>query len=126
MAVTKDQILETISNMTVMEVVDLVSEMEEKVGVKAAAAAPAAAPAAADAGEAAAEEKSEYTISLTGVGSNKVAIIKAVRAITGLGLGEAKAKAESAPCDLKEGVKKEEAEAFKKQLEEAGGTVELK
>tara|TARA_Y100000590_G_scaffold112960_1_gene128787 strand:- start:1858 stop:2253 length:396 start_codon:yes stop_codon:yes gene_type:complete len=126
MAVTKDQILETISNMTVMEVVDLVSEMEEKFGVKAAAAAPAAAPAAADAGEAAAEEKSEYTISLTGVGSNKVAIIKAVRAITGLGLGEAKAKAESAPCDLKEGVKKEEAEAFKKQLEEAGGTVELK
>ena len=126
MAVTKDQILETISNMTVMEVVDLVSEMEEKFGVKAAAAAPAAAPAAADAGEAAAEEKSEYTISLTGVGSNKVAIIKAVRAITGLGLGEAKAKAERAPCDLKEGVKKEEAEAFKKQLEEAGGTVELK
>ena len=126
MAVTKDQILETISNMTVMEVVDLVSEMEEKFGVKAAAAAPAAAPAAADAGEAAAEEKSEYTISLTGFGSNKVAIIKAVRAITGLGLGEAKAKAESAPCDLKEGVKKEEAEAFKKQLEEAGGTVELK
>ncbi len=126
MAVTKEQILETISNMTVMEVVDLVSEMEEKFGVKAAAAAPAAAPAAADAGEAAAEEKSEYTISLTGVGSNKVAIIKAVRAITGLGLGEAKAKAESAPCDLKEGVKKEEAEAFKKQLEEAGGTVELK
>ena len=126
MAVTKDQILETISNMTVMEVVDLVSEMEEKFGVKAAAAAPAAAPAAADAGEAAAEEKSEYTISLTGAGSNKVAIIKAVRAITGLGLGEAKAKAESAPCDLKEGVKKEEAEAFKKQLEEAGGTVELK
>ena len=126
MAVTKDQILETISNMTVMEVVDLVSEMEEKFGVKAAAAAPAAAPAAADAGEAAAEEKSEYTISLTGVGSNKVAIIKAVRAITGLGLGVAKAKAESAPCDLKEGVKKEEAEAFKKQLEEAGGTVELK
>ena len=126
MAVTKEQILETISNMTVMEVVDLVSEMEEKFGVKAAAAAPAAAPAAADAGEAAAEEKSEYSISLTGVGSNKVAIIKAVRAITGLGLGEAKAKAESAPCDLKEGVKKEEAEAFKKQLEEAGGTVELK
>ena len=126
MAVTKDQILETISNMTVMEVVDLVSEMEEKFGVKAAAAAPAAAPAAGDAGEAAAEEKSEDTISLTGVGSNKVAIIKAVRAITGLGLGEAKAKAESAPCDLKEGVKKEEAEAFKKQLEEAGGTVELK
>lgn len=128
MAVTKDQILETISNMTVMEVVDLVSEMEEKFGVKAAAAAPAAAPANADAGggEAAGEEKSEYTISLTGVGTNKVAIIKAVRAITGLGLGEAKAKAESAPCDLKEGVKKEEAEAFKKQLEEAGGTVELK
>ncbi|MEC9205862.1 MAG: 50S ribosomal protein L7/L12 [Pseudomonadota bacterium] len=126
MAVTKDQILETISKMTVMEVVDLVSEMEEKFGVKAAAAAPAAAPAAAEGGDAAAEEKTEFDISLTSFGGNKVAVIKAARAITGLGLGEAKSKVESAPCILKEGVKKEEAESFKKQLEEAGATVELK
>ena len=126
MAVTKDQILETISKMTVMEVVDLVSEMEEKFGVKAAAAA-APAPAAAG-GEAAPaeEEKSEFDISLTSFGSNKVAVIKAARVVTGLGLGEAKSKVESAPCILKEGVKKEEAEGFKKQLEEAGATVELK
>ena len=128
MAVTKDQILETISKMTVMEVVDLVSEMEEKFGVKAAVAAPAAAPAGGDAAAGAepAEEKSEFTISLTGIGSNKVAVIKAARVVTGLGLKEAKDKVESAPCDLKEGVKKEEAEAFKKELEEAGATVELK
>ena len=128
MAVTKDQILETISKMTVMEVVDLVSEMEEKFGVKAMVAAPAATPAGGDAAAGAepAEEKSEFTISLTGIGSNKVAVIKAARSVTGLGLKEAKDKVESAPCDLKEGVKKEEAEAFKKELEEAGATVELK
>jgi len=126
MAATKDQtaILDTISKMTVMEVVDLISEMEEKFGVKAAAAV-AAAPAA-SATEAAAEEKSEFNISLTSFGGNKVAVIKAARSITGLGLKEAKEKVESAPCILKEGVKKEEAETFKKQLEEAGATVELK
>ena len=127
MAATKDQttILDTISKMTVMEVVDLISEMEEKFGVKAAAAA-VAAPASGGQTEAAAEEKSEFDISLTSFGGNKVAVIKAARSVTGLGLKEAKEKVESAPCVLKEGVKKEEAEAFKKELEEAGATVELK
>ena len=126
MAVTKAEILDSISNMTVMEVVELISEMEEKFGVTAAAAAPAAAPAAADGGDSAAEEKSAFDLTLANAGSNKVAVIKAVRAITGLGLKEAKEKAESAPCVLKEGVAKDEAEEFKKQLEEAGATVELK
>ena len=127
MAATKDQtaILDKISKMTVMEVVDLISEMEEKFGVKAAAAV-AAAPAASGQTEAAAEEKSEFDISLTSFGGNKVAVIKAARSITGLGLKEAKEKVEGAPCILKEGVKKEEAEVFKKELEEAGATVELK
>ena len=126
MAGTNEKILETISNMTVMEVVDLISEMEEKFGVKAAAAAaPAAAPAAGG-GEAAAEEKSEFDISLESFGGNKVAVIKAARAVTGLGLKEAKEKVEAAPCILKEGVSKKDADEFKKQLEEAGATVELK
>jgi large subunit ribosomal protein L7/L12 len=124
MAGTNDKILDTISNMTVMEVVDLISEMEEKFGVKAAAAAPA--PAAAGDGEAAAEEKSTFDISLESFGGNKVAVIKAARTVTGLGLKEAKEKVESAPCVLKAGVDKAEAEGFKKQLEEAGATVELK
>ena len=127
MAATKDQtaILDKISKMTVMEVVDLISEMEEKFGVKAAAAA-VAAPVVDGQTEEAAEEKSEFDISLTSFGGNKVAVIKAARSITGLGLKEAKEKVESAPCVLKEGVKKEEAETFKKELEEAGATVELK
>ena len=125
MAVTKEDILESISNMTVMEVVDLISDMEEKFGVTAAAAAAAAAPAAAGGGEAA-EEKTEFDVALADMGGNKVAVIKAVRAITGLGLKEAKDKVESAPCVLKEGASKEEADDFKKQLEEAGATVELK
>ena len=124
MAVSKDEILESISNMTVMEVVDLISQMEEKFGVTAAAAV-AAAPVAADSGDAAAE-KTEFDVSLSDMGGNKVAVIKAVRAITGLGLKEAKDKVESAPCVLKEGASKEEADDFKKQLEEAGATVELK
>ena len=124
MAVTKEDILESISKMTVMEVVDLISDMEEKFGVTAAAAV-AAAPAAAGGGEAA-EEKTEFDVALADMGVNKVAVIKAVRAITGLGLKEAKDKVESAPCVLKEGVSKEEADDFKKQLEEAGATVELK
>ncbi len=124
MAVTKEDILESISNMTVMEVVDLISEMEEKFGVTAAAAV-AAAPVAAAGGEAAAE-KSEFDVALADMGGNKVAVIKAVRAITGLGLKEAKDKVESAPCVLKEGASKDEADDFKKQLEEAGATVELK
>ena len=124
MAGTNDKILDTISNMTVMEVVDLISEMEEKFGVKAAAVA--AAPAAAGGGEAAAEEKSTFDVSLESFGGNKVAVIKAARTVTGLGLKEAKEKVESAPCVLKAGVDKAEAEGFKKQLEEAGATVELK
>jgi len=109
-----------------MEVVDLISEMEEKFGVKAAAAVAAAPAAAAAGGEAAAEEKSEFNISLESFGGNKVAVIKAARAVTGLGLKEAKEKVEAAPCILKEGVAKKDAEDFKKQLEEAGATVELK
>ena len=125
MAGTNDKILDTISNMTVMEVVDLISEMEEKFGVKAAVAA-APAPAAAGGGEAAAEEKSTFDVSLESFGGNKVAVIKAARTVTGLGLKEAKEKVESAPCVLKAGVDKAEAEGFKKQLEEAGATVELK
>jgi large subunit ribosomal protein L7/L12 len=125
MAGTNDKILDTISNMTVMEVVDLISEMEEKFGVKAAAAV-AAAPAPAGGGEAAAEEKSTFDVSLESFGGNKVAVIKAARTVTGLGLKEAKEKVESAPCVLKAGVDKAEAEDFKKQLEEAGATVELK
>ena len=122
-----DKILDSISKMTVMEVVDLISEMEEKFGVKAAAAVAAAAPAATSTGEAAAEEeKTSFNISLESFGGNKVAVIKAARAVTGLGLKEAKEKVEAAPCILKEGVDKKEADEFKKQLEEAGATVELK
>ena len=124
MAVSKDDILETISNMSVMEVVDLISAMEEKFGVSAAAAV-AAAPAAG--GEvAAAAEKDEFDVVLTGFGEAKVAVIKAVRAITGQGLKDAKDTVEGTPSTLKEGVSKAEAEEVKKQLEEAGATVELK
>ena len=124
MAVSKDDILETISNMSVMEVVDLISAMEEKFGVSAAAAV-AAAPAAG--GEAAAAEvKDEFDVVLTGFGENKVAVIKAVRAITGQGLKDAKDTVEGTPSTLKEGATKDEAEEVKKQLEEAGATVELK
>ncbi|VAX11360.1 LSU ribosomal protein L7p/L12p (P1/P2) [hydrothermal vent metagenome] len=125
MAVSKDDILEAISNMTVLEVVDLISAMEEKFGVSAAAAV-AAAPAAGGDAAAAAEEQTEFDVVLTSFGSNKVSVIKAVRGITGLGLKEAKAAVESAPNALKEGVAKEEAEEIKKQLEEAGATAEIK
>lgn len=124
MAVSKEDILDTIANMSVMDVVDLISAMEEKFGVSAAAAV-AAAPAAA-AGEAAAEVKDEFDVVLASFGDNKVAVIKAVRGITGLGLKEAKDLVEGAPAPLKEGVAKAEAEEMKKQLEEAGATVELK
>jgi large subunit ribosomal protein L7/L12 len=124
-AVSKDEILETISNMSVMEVVDLISAMEEKFGVSAAAAV-AAAPAAADTGAAAAEEKDEFDVVLAGVGDNKVAVIKAVRAITGQGLKDAKDTVEGAPATIKEAASKDEAEEIKKQLEEAGASVELK
>jgi large subunit ribosomal protein L7/L12 len=127
MAVSKEDILETLSNMTVMEVVDLIAAMEEKFGVSAAAAVAAAAAAAAG-GEAAAAaaEQDEFDVILTGFGDKKVGVIKAVRAITGLGLKEAKDMVEGAPTPVKEGASKEEAEELKKQLEEAGGTVELK
>lgn len=124
MAVSKDDILESISNMSVMDVVELIEAMEEKFGVSAAAAV-AAAPAAAGGGEAAAE-KDEFDVMLTGFGEKKVAVIKAVRGITGLGLKEAKDMVESAPAAVKEGATKAEAEDVKKQLEEAGATVELK
>ncbi len=126
MAVTKEDILETIGNMTVLEVVDLISAMEEKFGVSAAAAAVAVAPAAGGDGAAAAEEQTEFDVVLTSFGDNKVAVIKAVRGITGLGLKEAKDAVEGAPSSLKEGVSKDEAEEVKKQLEEAGAKVELK
>ncbi|MCB1925865.1 MAG: 50S ribosomal protein L7/L12 [Gammaproteobacteria bacterium] len=123
---SKEDILEAIANMSVMEVVELISAMEEKFGVTAAAAVAVAAPAAGDAGAAAAEEKTEFDVVLTGFGENKVAVIKAVRGLTGLGLKEAKDAVEGAPSTLKEGVSKQEAEDAKKQLEEAGATVELK
>jgi len=127
MAVSKEDILDTISNMTVMEVVELIEAMEEKFGVTAAAAV-AAAPAAAAGGEAAgaAAEKDEFDVVLASFGDNKVAVIKAVRGITGLGLKEAKDMVEGAPSAVKEGVSKDEAAEIKKQLEEAGATVELK
>ncbi len=124
MAVSKDDILESISAMSVMDVVELIEAMEEKFGVSAAAAV-AAAPAAAAGGEAAAE-KDEFDVILTGFGDKKVGVIKAVRGITGLGLKEAKDMVEGAPTPVKEGVAKAEAEDVKKQLEEAGATVELK
>jgi large subunit ribosomal protein L7/L12 len=124
---SKEDILEAIANMSVMEVVELISAMEEKFGVTAAAAVAVAAPGAgAEAGGAAVEEKTEFDVVLGGFGDNKVAVIKAVRGITGLGLKEAKEAVEGAPTTLKEGVSKEEAEEAKKQLEEAGATVELK
>jgi large subunit ribosomal protein L7/L12 len=126
MAVSKDEILEAIANMTVMEVVELIGAMEEKFGVTAAAAV-AAAPAVAGAAEAPEEEeKTEFDVVLASFGSNKVSVIKAVRALTGLGLKEAKEAVESAPNTIKEGVPKEEAEEARKALEEAGATVEVK
>ncbi len=122
MAISKEDILEAVANMTVMEIVDLISAMEEKFGVSAAAAVAVAAPVAA----AVVEEQTEFDVILTGFGENKVAVIKAVRGITGLGLKEAKDAVEGAPTTLKEGVSKAEAEAAKKELEEAGATAEIK
>ena len=126
MSLSRDEIKEALGQMPVMELVELINELEETWGVSAAApVAVAAAPgAAADAG--AAEEKTEFDVVLTGFGDNKVAVIKVVRAITGLGLKEAKEMVEGAPSPLKEGVNKDEAEDIKKQLEEAGATVEVK
>jgi large subunit ribosomal protein L7/L12 len=126
MAVSKEDILETLSNMTVMEVVDLIAAMEEKFGVSAAAAVAAAPAGAGDAGGEVEAEKDEFDVVLANFGDKKVGVIKAVRAITGLGLKEAKDMVESAPTTVKEAASKSEAEELKKQLEEAGATVELK
>ena len=127
MATSKDDILKAIEEMSVMDLVELISAIEEKFGVTAAAAAVAAAPAAAaDAGGEAAEEKDAFDVVLSAAGDQKVQVIKAVRSITGLGLKEAKDLVDGAPNTLKEGVKKEEAEEMLKQLTEAGATAELK
>ncbi|MEJ2394495.1 MAG: 50S ribosomal protein L7/L12 [Candidatus Thiodiazotropha sp.] len=126
MAVSKEEILDAIAEMSVMDVVALIEAMEEKFGVSAAAAV-AAAPAAAGGGDAAAaEEQTEFDVVLAEIGGNKIAVIKAVRGITGLGLKEAKEAVEGAPTTLKEGVSKDEAEEVKKQLEEAGAKAEIK
>ena len=127
MAVAKAEILDAISSMSVLELSELIKEMEDKFGVSAAAAAVAvAAPAAGGGGAAAADEQSEFTVVLAGIGDNKVSVIKAVRAITALGLKEAKDLVDGAPKPIKEGVSKQEAEDVKKQLEEAGASVEVK
>ncbi len=126
MAIAKEDILNAIAEMSVMEVVELVEAMEEKFGVTAAAAVAVAAPAAGgDAGGAAAEQ-TEFDVILSGAGDKKVNVIKVVRGITGLGLKEAKEMVDGAPATVKEGASKEEAEEIKKQLEEAGASVELK
>ena len=127
MALSKEDILDAISEMSVMDIVGLIEAMEEKFGVTAAVAV-AAAPAAGggDAGGAAAEEQTEFDVILTAAGEKKVNVIKVVRAVTGLGLKEAKAVVDGAPGPIKEGASKDEAEDIKKQVEEAGGTVELK
>ena len=126
MAVSREEIKEALGKMPVLELVELINELEEDWGVSAAApVAVAAGPAAADAG-AAAEEKTEFDVVMTGFGDNKVAVIKVVRGITGLGLKEAKELVEGAPSPVKEGATKDEAEDIKKQLEEAGASVEVK
>ncbi len=127
MAASKKDILETISSMSVLELSELIKEMEDKFGVSAAAATVAVAAPAAGAGDAGgAEEKDEFDVVLTEIGGNKVSVIKAVRAVTSLGLKEAKEMVESAPATVKEAAAKAEAEDIKKQLEEAGAKVELK
>ncbi len=126
MALSKEEIIEAIAEMSVMDVVGLIEAMEEKFGVSAAAAVAAAPAAATGGGEAAAEEKTEFDVVLAEIGGNKIGVIKAVRAITGLGLKEAKEAVEGAPTTLKEAVGKDEAEEVKKQLEEAGAKAEIK
>ena len=127
MALSKEEILDAIAEMSVMDVVELVKAMEEKFGVSAAAAVAVAAPAGGgDAGGEAAAEQTEFDVMLTAVGDKKVNVIKAVRSITGLGLKEAKALVDGAPSAIKEALPKDDAEAAKKELEEAGATVELK
>ena len=124
MALSKDDVLNAIAEMSVMDIVELISDMEEKFGVTAAVAA--AAPAAAGPAAASAEEKDEFDVVLASFGEKKVGVIKAVREATGLGLKEAKDLVESAPAPIKEGASKAEAEELKKKLEEAGATIELK
>lgn len=126
MAVSKEEILDAISAMTVLELSQLIKDMEEKFGVSAAAAVAVAAPAAAGAAAPAAEEKTEFTVVLAAAGEKKVEVIKVVRAATGLGLKEAKDLVDGAPKPVKEGIAKADAEALKKRLEEAGAKVELK
>ena len=126
MAVARAEILDAISNMTVIELSQLIKDMEEKCGVSAAAATVAAAPAAAGAAAPAAEEKTEFNVVLTSSGANKVNVIKVVRAVTGLGLKEAKDLVDAAPKAVKEAISKADAEALAKQITEAGGTAEIK
>ncbi len=125
-AITKEQVVEFIENMSVLELAGLVKELEEKFGVSAAAPVAAASAGPAAGGEAAAEEKTEFDVVLTAIGEKKINVIKVVRAITGLGLKEAKDLVDGTPNTVKEAVSKEEAEGIKTQLEEAGATVELK
>ncbi len=126
MAVSKEELIETLSNMSILEVTDLVSELEEKWGVSAAAAVAAPVAVAAAGGGEAEAAKDEFDVVMTSFGENKVSVIKAIRAITGLGLKEAKEMVEGAPATVKEGAPKSEAEELKKQLEEAGASAELK
>ena len=128
MAVTKEEILDAIAEMSVLDLSELIKDMEEKFGVSASAAVAVATPSTGggDTDTAAAEEKDEFDVVLTSFGEKKVGVIKAVRAITGLGLKEAKDMVEGVPNTVKEGVNKEEAEELRKQIEEAGGSVELK
>ena len=126
MAVTKEEVVEFISNMTVLELSEFIKELEEKFGVSAAAPAAAMVMAAPAAAAEAAEEKTEFDVVLKEAGANKIGVIKVVRALTSLGLKEAKEKVDGCPSTLKEGVSKEEAEDAKKQLTEAGATVEIK
>jgi large subunit ribosomal protein L7/L12 len=124
---TREEILNAVAEMSVLELSEMIKDMEEKFGVSAAAAVAVAAPAGGAGGDAGvAEEKTEFDVVLTSFGDKKVGVIKAVRAITGLGLKEAKDLVESAPSAIKEGISKDEVEDIKKQLEEAGGTVEVK
>ena len=123
---SREEILSAISEMSVLDLSELISDMEEKFGVSAAAAVAVAAPAAAAADAGGSEEQTEFDVILSSFGEKKVSVIKAVRAITSLGLKEAKDLVESAPAPIKEGVPKDEAEELKKQLEDAGGTVEVK
>lgn len=126
MSVSTNDILDTISKMTVLEIVDLIKAMEDKFGVSAAAATVAVAAPAGGGAAAAVEEQTEFTVILKAFGDNKVNVIKVIRAVTGLGLKEAKDLVEGAPSPVKEGVSKADADSIKKQLEEAGATVEIK